>query len=296
MSTKNAGLPNTYVVQDLKDGREVERVAIQDESMTRAMGGVLPEQEKPTFNRVLDIACGAGGWLMKLAQEYPIVEGQGVDVNVKMIEYARTQAEHLGLSDRVQFQVMDATLMVKFPDQTFDLVNLRLGCSFLRTWEWPKVIGEMLRVLRPGGTIRLVEIYLVPTSTSVALTEVFMTVVRAYFASGRLREETLAGITHQIVPLLHQHGAKEVQTKVIDTVYRQGTASGDECYQDVYHLVHTLRPFLHKFANAGKDFDELGRQALADIQEPGFEVRLPVVVAWGKKGTETKPTRFRDGE
>ena len=296
MKQQKAGLPNTYFVQDMNDEKEVERLIIQDEMITGVMGGVLPEQENPTFSRVLDIACGTGGWLMKLAQEYPIVEGQGVDVNAKMMEYARTKAEQCGLSSRVHFQVMDATLMLRFPEQTFDLVNLRLGHSFLRTWDWPKMISEMLRVTRPGGTVRLVESYLVPTSTSAALTEIFMTIVRADFASGRLREEIPSGMANQLAPMLHQYGAKDVQSKAIVVAGQQGTKVRDAFYQDVFHLVHTLRPFLHKFANVGKDFDELGRQALQDMQEPDFESSATVVVAWGKKGIETKHERFRDGD
>ncbi len=297
MKQQKAGLPNTYLVQDMGDGREVQRLSIQDHMSTRAMRGVLPEQENPCiFSRVLDVACGTGGWLLELAKECPLMQAEGIDISAENIDYANAQAEHSGLSDRVQYRVMDATLMLQFPEQAFDLVNLRFGQSFLRTWDWPKMISEMLRVTRPGGTIRVVEGSIVPISSSAALTEIFTTVVRAFHASGRLHEETPTGMAHQTAPLLHQHGVKEVQSKAIDTTHRQGTESGEALYQDVSYLVHTVRPFLQKFANANKDFDDLGRQALQDMQEPGFEATGTIVVAWGKKGTETKHRRFRDGE
>jgi hypothetical protein len=35
---------------------------------------------------------------------------------------------------------MDALRMLVFPDAFFDLVNLRCGCSYVRTWEWPKLL------------------------------------------------------------------------------------------------------------------------------------------------------------
>ncbi|MBA2679266.1 MAG: class I SAM-dependent methyltransferase [Ktedonobacteraceae bacterium] len=283
MSTQK-DLPNTYMVQDTKDGKEISRLVIQDRMMTRAMGGVLSEQEDPTkFKRIVDVACGPGAWLLDLAQEYPLEEGIGVDTSAKSIEYANTQAKKLGLADRVVFRSMDATSALQFPDQTFDLVNLRLGQSFLRAWEWPNMISEMLRVTHSNGTVRLVESYLVPTSGSVALTEVCMTLVRAFVASGRLQEATPAGMAHKIAPLLHQHGAKAVQSKEIDVLFRQGTEAGQAYYQDIAHIVQTVRPFLQKFANIGKNFDDLGRQALQDMQQPGFELTGRIVVAWGKK-------------
>lgn len=290
-------LPNTYMVQDTKDGKEISRLVIQDRMMTGAMGGVLSEQEDPTkFKRVLDIACGPGGWLLDLAQKYPLEEGMGVDTGAKIIEYASAQAKKLGLADRVTFRIMDASSALQFPDQTFDLVNLRLGQSFLRAWEWPNMISEMLRVTQSNGTLRLVESYLVPTSSSAALTEVCMALVRAFVASGRLQEATPAGMAQQIAPLLHQHGVKEVQSKEIDILFRQGTEAGQSYYEDIAHIVQTVRPFLQKFANVGKDFDDLGRQALHDMQQPGFEVKGRIVVAWGKKGPQTGPMRVRDGD
>lgn len=39
MKQQKAGLPNTYVVQDLSDGEEVQRLAVQDSMLTHAMGG-----------------------------------------------------------------------------------------------------------------------------------------------------------------------------------------------------------------------------------------------------------------
>lgn len=44
-------------------------------------GGVLPEQENPgIFSRVLDIACGPGGWLLELATEFSLIQAEGIMV------------------------------------------------------------------------------------------------------------------------------------------------------------------------------------------------------------------------
>ncbi len=138
--------PNTYFVQDRSNQNEMTRLQIQDQMLTAKMRGVLPEQPDPKiFKRVLDIGCGTGGWLIEAAKTYPSMSVLvGVDVNSQMLEYARTQATAQGVGDRVQFQAMDALLMLEVPASYFDLVNQRLGISYLRTWDWPKLLRNLL--------------------------------------------------------------------------------------------------------------------------------------------------------
>jgi ubiquinone/menaquinone biosynthesis C-methylase UbiE len=144
--------PSTYFVQDRHNEEELVRLTIQDQMITAAMGGVLPEQADPLlFRRVLDVGCGTGGWIIEAAQKYPTLLLEGIDISQHMIEYAREQAAALHIADRVTFHVMDALRMLEFPAAFFDLVNLRFGISFVRTWDWPKMLREMLRVTRAGG-------------------------------------------------------------------------------------------------------------------------------------------------
>src|SRR5579864_434378 len=114
--------PNTYFVQDRrKKKEELTRLTIQDQLVTTAMGGVLAEQMDPTvFCRVLDIACGTGSWLIKVAQTYPTIEKLvGIDISQQMVKYARTQANGCQLGDRVEFYVMDALQTLDSPEAFF---------------------------------------------------------------------------------------------------------------------------------------------------------------------------------
>lgn len=151
--------PSTYFVENRSRADDLARLQIQDQMLTEAMGGVLPEQADPTrLQRVLDVGCGTGGWLIEAARMYPSLSMLvGIDVSTCMVECARAQAAAHHLSDRVAFQVMDALRMLEFPDDFFDLVNQRSGVSFLRTWEWPKLLQEYQRVIRPGGVVRISE-------------------------------------------------------------------------------------------------------------------------------------------
>src|SRR5215467_7753442 len=88
----------TYFVQDRENEDELVRIAKQDRLVTASMGGVFAEQADTSgFQRVLDVACGAGGWVIDAAQTYPEMSLVGVDVNRRMIEYASAQAiaEHV---------------------------------------------------------------------------------------------------------------------------------------------------------------------------------------------------------
>src|SRR5947209_3984856 len=62
---------STYVL-DAESELELSRLLLQDRLLTKAMGGVWPEQSDVTSIRyVLDLACGPGGWVLDIAAAYP---------------------------------------------------------------------------------------------------------------------------------------------------------------------------------------------------------------------------------
>src|SRR5207248_1297596 len=108
------------------------------------------------IHRILDVACGPGGWPLEVGHAYQDIEVVGIDIDPGMISYATEQARAAQL-DNVFFQVMNALDPLDFPDAFFDLVNARFMVGFLPTTAWPTVLGEFLRITRPGGIIRLTE-------------------------------------------------------------------------------------------------------------------------------------------
>src|SRR5260370_24723536 len=88
---------------------------------------------------------------MEAAQTYPAMSLVGIDISQRMINYARTQAQASLVPDRVQFHVMEALGTLDFPPAFFDLVYLRFSISFVRTWDWPKLLWELLCILRSGA-------------------------------------------------------------------------------------------------------------------------------------------------
>ena len=274
---------STYVVQDLSSEEELTRLRIQEEIATASMGGLLPEQPDPaSFQRVLDVGCGTGGWLIETAKTYPTISLLiGVDISSKMLEYAKAQAEAEQVSDRVQFAVMDALRMLEFPRHYFDLVNQRFGVGYLRTWDWPKLLAEFQRVTTPGGVIRLTEGPILPENTSPALTQLFHLLLQAFYQSGHLFTSESDGITGQLAHLLHRHGVQHVQTRSYTGEGRAGTIEGQRFYEDMSRVFRTVLPFLRKWTRVPDDYERIYQQALSEMQQPDFVESGSILTAWG---------------
>lgn len=286
MSTSNGPSrehPSTYFVQDRSNEEEMTRLQIQGQMITAGMGGVLPEQPRPaSLQRVLDVGCGTGDWLLEVARTYPSISHLvGVDVSSTMIQYARAQAAAQHVDSRVQFHVMDALRMLEFPPASFDLVNQRLGMSYLRTWDWPNLLREYRRVTRPRGVIRITECNF-PASSSAALTRLSDLFIRSLSQAGHLfTPNDTNGVINGLAELLERLGLSNVQTHLYTLEHRAGTAEGQSFYEDVQHMFRILLPFFRKWSHVPDDYEDIYHQALADIQQPGFVATWTLLTVWG---------------
>lgn len=276
--------PNTYLV-DKHNPQELTRLTIQDHAITAAMGGVLPEQpESVNFQRVLDVGCGSGSWAIETAQQYPDVTLLGIDISQHMVDYANEQARARHVDDRVEFRVMDALIDLPLQNNTFDLVNMRLGSSFLRTWDWPNVLTGLLRVARSGGVIRITECELGVECASPAVQKFFEMSRCASYRSGHLFTQERSGVTSHLPRLLDQYGVQQVQTKAYTIENRTGTAEGQAFRDDLYYGFQTIRPFLQKWGCSSEDYDAIARQAHNEMRQPDFLALTFLFTAWGNKG------------
>ncbi|HLI69338.1 MAG TPA: class I SAM-dependent methyltransferase [Ktedonobacteraceae bacterium] len=276
--------PSTYFVEDRENQDEMTRLQIQDRMYTAGMGGVLPEQADPTaFKRVLDVGCGTGDWLIELARTTPTcILLIGVDVSLKFVEYARAQAVAAQVSDRVEFHVMDALRMLEFPRNFFDLVNHRLASSWLRTWDWRKLLQEYQRVCRPGGIVRVTEYEGMVVSNSPALTRLAALSAKALHQAGHFFTPTNEGTAGELTRLLQQHGLQQVQTRAYPLEYRPGTNSWQSFYENNRLFCRTILPFLQKWAHVPADYEEIYQQMLDEMQRPDFVATWCLLTAWGK--------------
>jgi ubiquinone/menaquinone biosynthesis C-methylase UbiE len=218
---------------------------------------------------------------MEMARTYPNVEKLfGGDISGKMMEYARSQAERLGLEGRVQFEEMDALRALPFADAFFDLVNQRLGVSWIRNWEWTKLLIEYQRVTRPGGIIRITE-SAIAESNSPALTKLCNLVLETCFHSARFFDKRLDGIIYKLAHLMTIHGIEEVQTRDHTPVFQAGTSEHQSFAEDMTHLFRVSLPFFQKWTRVPADYQAIYELALKEMQQPDFKATWRFLTAWG---------------
>lgn len=102
-------------------------------------------------DRVLDVACGAGFLTCALARR--VERAEGVDLSGAMLKEAGNHARSLGLSN-TGFRQGDSAAL-PFENQSFDIVTCKLALHYFPDPD--RAIGEMKRVVKPGGRIVLID-------------------------------------------------------------------------------------------------------------------------------------------
>lgn len=116
-----------------------------------------------TSPRLLDVATGTGDLAIKLARAFPQGRVKGIDLSEGMVEIGRKKVTEAGLSDRVTLDIGDC-LSLPYADEEFDCVTVAYGVrNFERLLDGYR---QMLRVLRPGGLLCVIELS-TPTSPAV---------------------------------------------------------------------------------------------------------------------------------
>ena len=273
----------TYNAQGRGSTEELHSLQKRDQMITASIGGVLPEQADPiVFQQVLDIGCGTGDWLIETARTYPTISLLvGIDISERMVTYAHAQATALGVSDRVQFRVMDAMRVLEFPPDSFDLVNQRLGSSYLRTWDWSNILSEFQRITAPGGVIRITDTASMESS-SPALNHLTDLLQRASYQSGHSSSPDGNTIVSEVIHLLQRLEIQNIQARSNTLEYRSGTPEWQFFYEDMKHALRMFQSFVLKWLRV-VDYEKLCQQALDEMQQPDFVGTWKLLTIWGSK-------------
>lgn len=123
----------------------------QDAVFTRLFDKYAAQLALPPSAQVLEVGCGTGAILRLLARRNDFTgKAFGVDQCCSFIDAANKFSRVENVSDRLTFQVGDVHRL-DFPPATFDAVIAHTLISHVT--EPAKVLGEMARVVRPGGTV-----------------------------------------------------------------------------------------------------------------------------------------------
>ncbi|MCM1110926.1 MAG: ubiquinone/menaquinone biosynthesis methyltransferase, partial [Clostridium sp.] len=105
--------------------------------------------------RILDVATGTGDLAIELARKISGTTVTGIDLSEGMLSIGRRKVDEAGLSGRIDFVAGDC-LALPFDDCSFDTVTVAYG---VRNFEHlDRGYREMLRVLRPGGMLSVIEL------------------------------------------------------------------------------------------------------------------------------------------
>lgn len=112
---------------------------------------------------VLDVGCGRGLLLIAAAKQLTTGKATGIDLwrgnietnNSPEMVWANAHAE--GVADRIDVKDGDAR-QLPFPDESFDMITSSFMLHHISRNGQKEVMGEMARVLKPGGRLVIVEL------------------------------------------------------------------------------------------------------------------------------------------
>ncbi|MGH2508914.1 MAG: class I SAM-dependent methyltransferase, partial [Ktedonobacteraceae bacterium] len=106
---------------DIENAEEMERL-IKQAPLISEHAGLLPAQVVPTAGqRVLDVGCGPGEWVLEMARNYPHCQITGVDINPRMVAYG-TACAHIRRLPNACFEVADVIQALPFAEASIDVL------------------------------------------------------------------------------------------------------------------------------------------------------------------------------
>jgi len=112
----------------------------------------------PKGGSVLEIGCGTGRNLIRIAKRYPDCACHGLDVSSAMLATAQGSVAKAGLEQRIGLAQADATSFdpqALFGRAGFDRIVISYALSMIPPWQG--VVAEALRRLNPGGSLHIVD-------------------------------------------------------------------------------------------------------------------------------------------
>lgn len=130
----------------------------------------LIEQVAPKAgDRILDVGCGTATLTLQLWRAAPGVRVVGLDGDPQILALARTKMAKAGAAVEL---VEGLATRLPFPDAAFDHAVTSLLLHHLTTEDKSAALREMLRVLRPGGGLHVLDFGAPTTPTQRAVAAV----------------------------------------------------------------------------------------------------------------------------
>lgn len=155
MSSHPAPYPPALHVPETRFGKwflktETWRVHVLERAMADLVRLIPQRQER--YGVVVDVGCGSGYSLPKLAQRFGPAELVGVDIDAQMLQSAREEAARAGVEVRL---IEASSSRMPLPDASADLLFCHQ--TFHHLVDQEAALQEFMRVLKPGGLLLFAE-------------------------------------------------------------------------------------------------------------------------------------------
>ena len=119
---------------------------------------LIAELNPPFGAHVLEIGCGTGRNLIRIARTYPGVACFGIDVSTVMLDTARRSIKSAGLEGRIRLAQADAVTADPaqlFGHAAFERVMISYALSMIPPWR--QALAHAASLLGPQGSLCLVD-------------------------------------------------------------------------------------------------------------------------------------------
>lgn len=267
---------------------EIERSVLLNRASLylHCLRGLLPgiaKQAISSFHQVLEVGCGPGGWTRSFAHVSPHVDILGVDTRASMTQYAEEAFHRQQVLNASAVSVACFTDPLPFPDGSFDLITAQFMSQWLSTEEWPLVLRECQRLLRPGGIIYLAE-FEVSQSNSPALQEANRWWCQLMRLLGRSTSPSdhYLGWHYELASRVAHYEAGANFAQVVNFSY--GTPFHAEWKKDLLYQMRNV--FLQCIKHELMSRSEARHLEMAlehEMASPLFSAIQPFFAAWGTK-------------
>lgn len=256
---------------------EENRLDFQHQMLYRAIGknygAPLTQPQK-----MLDVGCGTGRWVVEMAIRFPQANVVGIDitpVNVsQLIQPLNPPPENFTL---LQHDILTG---LPFSANWFDYVHQRFLSAALPEQHWPKVIDEIIRVTRPKGWIELGEFGPPVARSGAAFVQLWNTWVALSATRGI---DLNAG--SKISERLATSGLRNITVQTVRfPIGDHGGRFGHAFSMDLLALGRALRNgVIRQHIIAEGDYDMLYARTQEELSNTSDGAFQPIFLAWGQK-------------
>lgn len=278
---------NTYII-DTESEIELVRLLRQSELLNRHVG-LLPDAFVPSSGAVLlDLACGPGGWVLDVNDQFPEMNVVGVDISDRQLAFARAQAKARG-GDFVYFKKMNILDPFDFPDHSIDFIHARFLLGVMRTALWPKLIQECFRVMKPGGLIRLTETNPEYVAFAPMFDRIASLLAMALWKAGKTYSEKSIALGPMLGRFLKQGGYEVVDEGPSFINISYGSEFYDFWVHDRRASFEAVKPFILKYSElTSHEYDQLAKKAEKQVSSTAFRGHWFITSVVGRKPVRKK--------